>query len=70
MKRKIQTASMQPRQKYTHMQTSNQEIGWFINPLVPQNDQFQYKRKTCHITHFAADYVRVQHINPYKVKDR
>lgn len=40
MKRKIQTASMQPRQKYQHQQTSNQEIGWFINPLVPQNDQF------------------------------
>jgi len=39
MKRKIQTASMQPRQKYPVAQTSNQEVGWYLNPLVPKSDK-------------------------------
>eukprot|EP00997_Jenningsia_sp_PLL12_P009136 NODE_6039_length_535_cov_61.061728_g5287_i0.p1 GENE.NODE_6039_length_535_cov_61.061728_g5287_i0~~NODE_6039_length_535_cov_61.061728_g5287_i0.p1 ORF type:complete len:157 (-),score=38.32 NODE_6039_length_535_cov_61.061728_g5287_i0:25-495(-) len=70
MKRKIASANMQPRQKYPHAQTSNQEIGWYVNPLVPKNKQFEYSRTKCHITHFADEYTKCQHINPYKVKDR
>lgn len=37
MRRKIQSAGLQPRQKYPFAQTSSQEVGWNINPLVPQS---------------------------------
>lgn len=37
MRRKIQTAGLQPRQKYPTTQTSNQEVGWYITPLVQQH---------------------------------
>ena len=35
MRRKIQSAGLQPRQKYPYAQTANQDIGWYSNPLVP-----------------------------------
>jgi hypothetical protein len=37
MRRKIQSQGLQPRQKYPFAQTSNQEIGWHVNPLVPKS---------------------------------
>ena len=70
MRRKIQSAGLQPRQKYPEPQTSNQDIGWFTNPLVPQTGQWQYKRKTCAITNFADEYLTLKKINPFKIKDR
>ncbi len=51
--------------------TSNQEIGWFTNPLVPKNKNFKdVNRKTTHITKFADEYLTLTHTNPFKVKDR
>ena len=70
MRRKIQSANMQPRQKYPHAMTSNQEIGWYANPLVPQNKQWQFNRMQTPITHFADSYYTTNKINPFAVKNR
>ena len=74
MRRKIQTATMQPRQKYPHSLTSNQEIGWFVNPLVPKTqkskDLWSFNRQKTAITDYAENYVTLTKINPFAVKDR
>ena len=70
MRRKIQSAGLQPRQKYPYAQTSNQEIGWYSNPLVPQNKNWQFNRKKTPITGFQNDYVTLTKVNPFTVKHR
>ena len=37
MRRKIQSAAMQPRQKYPFAQTSSQEVGWNATPLIKKS---------------------------------
>ena len=74
MQRKIKTASMQPRQKYPLAQTSNQEVGWYVNPLVPKStkakDLWSFNRTKTPITDYAENYVTLTKLNPFKVKDR
>lgn len=70
MRRKIQSAGLQPRQKYSAPQTSNQEIGWYTNPLVQQNEKWMHGRKTNHITEYADSYLSLKKVNPFKVKQR
>ena len=74
MRRKIQSAGMQPRQKYPMAMTSNQEIGWYINPLVPKSDKSKelttFNRQKTPITGYAEAYVTMTRINPFAVKDR
>lgn len=74
MRRKISTAGMQPRQKYPTSQTSNQEIGWFVNPLVPKTkkaqDLWSFNRQKTPITDYAENYVTLTKLNPFAVKDR
>eukprot|EP00347_Sterkiella_histriomuscorum_P020538 403337423 len=70
MKRKIQSAGLQPRQKYPHAMTSNQEIGWYNNPLVPQNKNWQFNRLKTPITGFADEYFTLKKVNPFTVRNR
>jgi FAM183A and FAM183B related len=74
MKRKIQSAGLQPRQKYPFAQTSSQEVGWLVNPLVPQSQKskelWTFNRKKTPITGYAEEYVTLTKINPFAVKDR
>lgn len=70
MRRKIQSAGLQPRQKYPYAMTANQEIGWYSNPLVPQNKSWQFNRQKTAITSFADEYVTLKKINPFAVRNR
>ncbi|CDW74070.1 UNKNOWN [Stylonychia lemnae] len=70
MRRQIQSAGLQPRQKYPHAMTSNQEIGWYSNPLVPQNKAWQFNRLTTPITDYAEDYLSMKKVNPFTVRNR
>ena len=70
MRRKIQSAGLQPRQKYPYAMTSNQEIGWYANPLVPQNKNWQFNRLKTPITGFADEYFTLKKVNPFTVKNR
>mmetsp|Transcript_18700 Transcript_18700/g.17815 ORF Transcript_18700/g.17815 Transcript_18700/m.17815 type:complete len:156 (+) Transcript_18700:12-479(+) len=70
MRRKIQSAGLQPRQKYPHSITASQDIGWYTNPLVPKNKNWQYNRQKTHITDFANEYFSMKKVNPFTVKER
>ena len=71
MKRKIQTASMLPRQKFRVPQTANQDFGWEITPLVkPSSSLWDHRLKKNPISGFANEYVRLKATNPFKVRER
>lgn len=50
--------------------TSNQEIGWYSNPLVPQNKNWQFNRQKSAITDFADEYFTLTKVNPFTVRNR
>lgn len=50
--------------------TSNQEIGWYSNPLVPSNKNWQFNRQKTPITGFADEYFTLKKVNPFTVKNR
>lgn len=74
MRRKIQSAAMQPRQKYPFAQTSSQEVGWNATPLIKKSqiskDLWTFNRKKTPITGYAEEYVTLTKLNPFAVKDR
>ena len=61
---------MQPRQKYPIAQTSNQEVGWLVNPLVPRNSRQSFNRQKTAITGYMEEYVTLTRVNPFAVKNR
>ncbi|EOD26948.1 hypothetical protein EMIHUDRAFT_236253 [Emiliania huxleyi CCMP1516] len=45
-----------PRSKYAAPQSSAQEVGWYIEPLVPPNPRFNHKLVLGDATKFAENY--------------
>mmetsp|Transcript_41323 Transcript_41323/g.130322 ORF Transcript_41323/g.130322 Transcript_41323/m.130322 type:complete len:157 (+) Transcript_41323:78-548(+) len=45
-----------PRSKYASPQSSAQEVGWYIEPLVPPNPRFNHKLVLGDATKFAENY--------------
>ena len=68
-----------PRQRTKAPLTANDEIGWYVQNyvgvvqfnLTPKNiikPTVDYSVKSAPITQWNADYVKVQKINPFKIK--
>jgi len=47
-----------PQEKYDMPMTSNQEIGWFYEPLMKPNPQFQHHLEQSEATKFAENYTK------------
>ena len=70
IKRRVHSASHHPRQKYPVPQTSNHEIGWFINDLVPRNKMWNHNIRIDRLTRYVEGYGRMTDKNIYKVRSR
>jgi hypothetical protein len=70
MNRTIKSASigMNPRLRSKYQTTSNQDYGWYCDPLVPKNELQQWGSKATPITGYMEHYVGLKHINPFNNK--
>merc|ERR1712096_116379 len=63
----LKRITLLPKEKYTRPTTSNHDIGWNSNPLVPKN-RFTYRPRTsCAVTDYASDYLKMCGLNPFKL---
>lgn len=72
---KLKTVTHTPKDKWNVPQTSNQEIGWFVDVRLllfqkknAQNPQFIYKREGCPETHYADGYYTMRHFSLFNSK--
>jgi len=65
MQNRITTGKAIPRQRCKWQQTAAQEIGWNVDPLVPQNPANNMSRKSCQITQYADNYRLTKKKNPF-----
>ena len=61
---------MLPRQKFRLPQTTNQDFGWFTEPLVKPSERWDHRLKKDPLTGYASQYVKLKDVNPFKVKER
>jgi len=70
MNRSVKSASigMNPRLRSKYQQTSNQDYGWYCDPLMPKNELQHFGSKATAITGYMEHYVGLKGINPFNVK--
>ncbi|EFJ14611.1 hypothetical protein SELMODRAFT_423306 [Selaginella moellendorffii] len=64
----IKNLDLVPPEKYEVPLTYAQEYGWANMPLVKPKTAFEFPRRTCELTQFAAAYLEAMHTTPFSKK--
>ena len=64
---KLNVISAVPKTKYPVPMTSNQEIGWDLGE-IDSKSKWNYSKRSCKETKYAADYVTMTKFSPYASK--
>ncbi len=63
----LHTHFQTPKKKFSIPQTTNQDLGWFSNPLNRTNQRLnQHQVKNCEITKYAESYYSMTKTNPFQ----